>query len=132
MRQVAGTLRLDLAQYRELAAFAQFGSDLDKATQAQLARGRRLVEILKQPQYKPLPVEQQIILIFAAINGYFDGVEVETILDLEGQLYTFFANQYSSVLRDLVEKKTIDDNLKGQLHAAMKEFIKGVAPAAKA
>src|SRR6478609_2475054 len=126
MRQVAGTLRLDLAQYRELAAFAQFGSDLDKATQAQLARGRRLVEILKQPQYKPLPVEQQIILIFAAINGYFDGVEVETILGLEGQLYTFFANQYSSVLRDLVEKKTIDDDLKSQLHAAMKDFIKGV------
>jgi F-type H+-transporting ATPase subunit alpha len=129
MRQVAGTLRLDLAQYRELAAFAQFGSDLDKATQAQLARGRRLVEILKQPQYKPLPVEQQIILIFAAINGYFDGVEVETILGLEGQLYTFFANQYSSVMRDLVEKKTIDDDLKGQLHAAMKEFIKGVGKA---
>ena len=129
MRQVAGTLRLDLAQYRELAAFAQFGSDLDKATQAQLARGRRLVEILKQPQYKPLPVEQQIVLIFAAINGYFDGVEVETILGLEGQLYTFFANQYSSVLRDLVEKKTIDDDLKGQLHAALKEFMKGVAPA---
>jgi F-type H+-transporting ATPase subunit alpha len=129
MRQVAGTLRLDLAQYRELAAFAQFGSDLDKATQAQLARGRRLVEILKQPQYKPLPVEQQIVLIFAAINGYFDGVEVETILGLEGQLYTFFANQYSSVLRDLVEKKTIDDGLKGQLHAALKEFMKGVAPA---
>ncbi len=129
MRQVAGTLRLDLAQYRELAAFAQFGSDLDKATQAQLARGRRLVEILKQPQYKPLPVEQQIVLIFAAINGYFDGVEVETILGLEGQLYTFFANQHSSVMRDLVEKKTIDDDLKGQLHAAMKDFIKGVAPA---
>jgi F-type H+/Na+-transporting ATPase subunit alpha len=129
MRQVAGTLRLDLAQYRELAAFAQFGSDLDKATQAQLARGRRLVEILKQPQYKPLPVEQQIILIFAAINGYFDGVEVETILGLEGQLYTFFANQYSSEMRELVEKKTIDDDLKGRLHAAMKEFIKGVAPA---
>jgi F-type H+-transporting ATPase subunit alpha len=129
MRQVAGTLRLDLAQYRELAAFAQFGSDLDKATQAQLARGRRLVEILKQPQYKPLPVEQQIVLIFAAINGYFDGVEVETILGLESQLYTFFANQYSSVMRDLVEKKTIDDDLKGRLHAALKEFIKVVAPA---
>jgi len=126
MRQVAGTLRLDLAQYRELAAFAQFGSDLDKATQAQLARGRRLVEILKQPQYNPLPVEQQIILIFAAINGYFDGVEVETIFGLEGQLYTFFANQHSSVLRDLVAKKTIDDDLKSQLHAAMKDFIKGV------
>ena len=93
MKQVAGTLRLDLAQYRELAAFAQFGSDLDKATQAQLERGRRLVEILKQPQYEPLPVEQQIIIIFAAINGYFDGVEVETILGLEGELYTFFANR---------------------------------------
>jgi F-type H+-transporting ATPase subunit alpha len=129
MRQVAGSLRLDLAQYRELAAFAQFGSDLDKATQAQLARGRRLVEILKQPQYQPLHVEQQIVLIFAAINGYFDGVEVEAIGGLEGQLYTFFANQHSSVLRDLVEKKTIDDDLKGRLNAALKDFIKGVAPA---
>ena len=76
MRQVAGSLRLDLAQYRELAAFAQFGSDLDKATQAQLNRGQRLVEILKQPQYPPLAVEKQVLLIFAAINGYFDGVEV--------------------------------------------------------
>ena len=83
MRQVAGTLRLDLAQYRELAAFAQFGSDLDKATQAQLNRGERLVEILKQPQYQPLPVEKQVLLIFAAINGYFDGVEVARCRRLE-------------------------------------------------
>src|SRR3954467_4076902 len=129
MKSVAGTLRLDLAQYRSLAAFAQFGSDLDKASQSQLARGQRLTELLKQNQYKPLPVEQQIVLIFAAINGYFDGVEVDTIPGLESQLYTFFANQYSSVMRDLVEKKTIDDDLKGRLHAALKEFIKVVAPA---
>ena len=74
MRQVAGSLRLDLAQYRELAAFAQFGSDLDKATQKQLNRGRRLVEILKQPQYQPLPVEKQVVIIYAATNGYLDAV----------------------------------------------------------
>jgi F-type H+-transporting ATPase subunit alpha len=132
MRQVAGSLRLDLAQYRELAAFAQFGSDLDKATQAQLNRGRRLVEILKQPQYQPLPVEKQILLIFAAINGYFDAIEVEAIRDLEGRLYSFFDNQHASVVRDLVEKKTIDDGLKAQLHAAMKDFVKDVTVAAKA
>jgi F-type H+-transporting ATPase subunit alpha len=132
MRQVAGSLRLDLAQFRELAAFAQFGSDLDKATQAQLNRGRRLVEILKQPQYLPLPVEQQILLIFAAINGYFDGVEVEALRDIEGQLYTFFANQHSSLVRDLVEKKQIDDDLKAKLHTALKEFVKDVTVPAKA
>jgi F-type H+/Na+-transporting ATPase subunit alpha len=133
MRQVAGSLRLDLAQYRELAAFAQFGSDLDKATQAQLSRGRRLVEILKQPQYKPLPVENQILLIFAAVNGYFDGVEVEAIRELEPQLYSFVATQHSSLLRDLADKKQIDDDLKGRMHTAMKDFVKDVAaPAAKA
>ena len=88
MRQVAGTLRLDLAQYRELAAFAQFGSDLDKATQQQLNRGKRLVEILKQPQYRPLSVEKQVVLIYAAINGHFDAVEVEAIRGLEEQLHT--------------------------------------------
>ena len=83
MRQVAGTLRLDLAQYRELAAFAQFGSDLDKATQAQLTRGARLVEILKQPQYEPLPVERQIALIFAGTNGYLDTIPVSDVRAFE-------------------------------------------------
>src|SRR6187551_1541901 len=106
MRQVAGSLRLDLAQYRELAAFAQFGSDLDKATLNQLNRGARLVEILKQPQYEPLTAEKQVAIIYAATNGYLDPIPVEQVFGLEGQLYTFFANQYSSVLRDLVEKKT--------------------------
>jgi F-type H+-transporting ATPase subunit alpha len=125
-------LRLDLAQYRELAAFAQFGSDLDKATQAQLARGQRLVEILKQAQYQPLPVENQIVLIFAAVNGYFDGVEVGAIRTLEPQLYTFMKNQHAAIMRELVDKKTMDDNLKAQLNAAMKEFLKDAAAQAKA
>jgi F-type H+-transporting ATPase subunit alpha len=105
MRQVAGTLRLDLAQFRELAAFAQFGSDLDKATQQQLARGQRLVEILKQPQYSPLPVERQVLLIFAATNGYFDPVEVSAIGGLEQELYTFAEGRHGAMLREIVEKK---------------------------
>src|SRR5437762_7473255 len=126
MKQVGSTLKLDLAQYRELAAFSQFGSDLDKATQAQLARGQRLVEILKQAQYSPLPVEKQVLLIFAAINGYFDGVEVSAIRGLEGELYTFVTNQQPSLLRDLVERKQIDDDLKARLNAALKEFTKDV------
>ncbi len=87
MRQVAGSLRLDLAQYRELAAFAQFGSDLDKATLNQLNRGRRLVEVLKQPQYQPLPVEKQVIVIYAANNGFLDTVAVEHVRDYETELY---------------------------------------------
>ncbi len=127
MRQVAGSLRLDLAQYRELAAFAQFGSDLDKATQSQLNRGKRLVEILKQPQYQPLPVEQQIILIYAAINGYFDNVEVDTIRGLEEQLHAFVESRHPSVLAGIVEKKQLDDDLKGKLNALLKEFVTDVA-----
>jgi F-type H+/Na+-transporting ATPase subunit alpha len=126
MRQVAGTLRLDLAQYRELAAFAQFGSDLDKATQQQLARGQRLVEVLKQPQYLPLPVEKQVVIIFAATNGYFDGVEVSEIGGLEEELYAFIDSRHAALLRDLVEKRTLDDALKARLHEALKEFSREV------
>jgi F-type H+/Na+-transporting ATPase subunit alpha len=132
MRQVAGSLRLDLAQYRELAAFAQFGSDLDKATQAQLNRGQRLVEILKQPQYQPLPVEKQILIIFAAINGYFDPVEVAAIRGLEIELYQFVDNRHPSLLRELVDKKQIDDDMKAKLHDLMKEFTKDVIELKKA
>ena len=132
MRQVAGSLRLDLAQYRELAAFAQFGSDLDKATQSQLNRGQRLVEILKQPQYQPLPVEKQILIIFAAINGYFDPVEVSAIRELEIELYQFVDNRHPSLLRELVEKKQIDDDIKAKLHDLMKEFTKDVIELKKA
>jgi len=132
MRQVAGTLRLDLAQYRELAAFAQFGSDLDKATQQQLARGQRLVEILKQPQYQPLPVEKQIVLIFAATNGYFDPVEVSAIRDLETELYAFLDSRHAGLLREIVDKKTLDDGLKARLHEVLKEFGREVIEARKA
>ncbi len=111
MRQVAGTLRLDLAQYRELAAFAQFGSDLDKATQAQLDRGRGSVEILKQPQYQPMPVEQQVTIIYAATNGYLDDVSMWNVRGLEGELYIVHRKQTVDP-RDLRETKTIDDDLK--------------------
>jgi len=132
MRQVAGSLRLDLAQYRELAAFAQFGSDLDKATQAQLNRGQRLVEILKQPQYQPLPVEKQILIIFTAINGYFDQVEVSAIRGLEIELYKFVDGRHPSILREIVDKKQIDDDLKVKVHDLLKEFTKDVIELKKA
>jgi F-type H+-transporting ATPase subunit alpha len=122
MRQVAGTLRLDLAQYRELAAFAQFGSDLDKATQAQLNRGARLVEILKQPQYEPLAVEWQVSLIYAGTNGYLDSVAVSDLRSFEVELYAFLENRYPAVVRGIAEKKQLDDQLKGALDGAVKEF----------
>jgi F-type H+-transporting ATPase subunit alpha len=132
MRQVAGTLRLDLAQYRELAGFAQFGSDLDKATQQQLARGQRLVEILKQPQYQPLPVDKQVLIIFAATNGYFDAVETSTIGRLEQELYRFVDTRHAGVLREIAEKKILDDGLKNRLHELLKEFTRETTDAKKA
>src|SRR6187431_1966756 len=122
MRQVAGTLRLDLAQYRELAAFAQFGSDLDQATQRQLNRGKRLTEILKQPQYKPLPVQQQVAIVFAATNGYLDGIAVEKLRDYEDGLYRFLDTMYASLLAEIAEKKVMDDELKASVEAALKDF----------
>ena len=122
MRQVAGTLRLDLAQYRELAAFAQFGSDLDKATQAQLTRGARLVEILKQPQYEPLAVERQVAIIFAGTNGYLDTIATSDMPAFETGLYQFIETRYSQLFRSIAEKKQLDDQLKGTLNEAVKEF----------
>jgi len=124
MRQVAGSLRLDLAQYRELAAFAQFGSDLDQATQKQLNRGKRLTEILKQPQYQPLPVEKQVAIVFAATNGFLDAVSVENLRAYEDGLYRFFETQQPAVLASIAEKKTLDDELKAALQAALTEFTK--------
>src|SRR5574338_237298 len=103
MRQVAGTLRLDLAQYRELAAFAQFGSDLDKATLNQLNRGRRLVEVLKQPQYQPIPVEKQVVILYAATNGYLDPVPVEQVRAYESELYRFLDTSRGSLMAQLTE-----------------------------
>jgi F-type H+/Na+-transporting ATPase subunit alpha len=122
MRQVAGTLRLDLAQYRELAAFAQFGSDLDKATQAQLNRGRRLVEILKQPQYQPVAVERQVAIVFAATKGYLDQVPIEQLRRYEEDLYRFIEARHPNVFTGIAEKKTLDDETKGALEGALKEF----------
>jgi F-type H+/Na+-transporting ATPase subunit alpha len=127
MRQVAGTLRLDLAQYRELAAFAQFGSDLDKATQAQLNRGARLVEILKQPQYEPLPVERQVAIIYAGVNGYMDRIAVTDVRAFEVGLYDFIETRHPDVFRGVADKKQLDDQLKGALDAAVKEFAEGFA-----
>jgi len=122
MRQVAGTLRLDLAQYRELAAFAQFGSDLDKATQAQLTRGARLVEILKQPQYEPLAVERQVAIIFAGTNGYLDTIATSDMRAFETGLYQFIETRYPQLFGGIAEKKQLDDQLKGTLTEAVKEF----------
>jgi F-type H+-transporting ATPase subunit alpha len=124
MRQVAGTLRLDLAQYRELAAFAQFGSDLDKSTQAQLTRGARLVELLKQPQYEPLPVERQIAIIFAGTNGFLDNIPVSDARSFESELYSFLETRHPDVLRNIAEKKQLDDQLRAGLKAAVEEFAR--------
>ena len=122
MKQVAGTLRLDLAQYREMAAFAQFGSDLDKATQAQLARGSRLVEILKQPQYRPLPVEKQILIIFAGTNGFLEMYPESVLQRYEAELYELVEKQYPAVLKEIREKRTIDAELEKKVKALLEEF----------
>ena len=122
MRQVAGSLRLDLAQYRELAAFAQFGSDLDKSTQAQLNRGRRLVEILKQPQYQPLAVEKQVTIIYAATKGFLDAVGVEELRRYEEDLYRFIETRHPNVFTGMAEKKILDDEAKAALEGALNEF----------
>jgi F-type H+-transporting ATPase subunit alpha len=127
MRQVAGTLRLDLAQYRELAAFAQFGSDLDKATQAQLNRGARLVELLKQPQYEPLPVARQVAIIFAGTAGYLDDIPVHEVLTFEVELFKFLENRHPAILSGIAEKKQLDEQLKGSLDATVKEFARDFA-----
>src|SRR5450830_1084256 len=131
MRQVAGTLRLDLAQYRELAAFAQFGSDLDKGTMNQLNRGRRLVEVLKQLQYQPLTVEKQVIIIYAATNGYLDPIPVEQVRAYEMDLYTFLDTRRAQLLSALATSKAIDDTIKPELNAALEEFGKTFTAAQK-
>jgi F-type H+-transporting ATPase subunit alpha len=125
MKQVAGSLRLDLAQYRELAAFAQFGSDLDKATQAKLNRGARLVELLKQGQYQPLPVEEQVASIYSGTKGYMDDVPVDAVRKFEGEFLDFMRNSKSDVLAAIKEKQVLDDTNEPQLKAAIEEFKKG-------
>ncbi len=123
MRQVAGTLRLDLAQYRELAAFAQFGSsDLDKATQQQLNRGARLVELLKQPQYQPLPVEKQVAIVYAGTQGLLDEIAVPDVRAYETEFHRFMESRFGNVLQTIRDKKNLDDEIKKALGAAIKEF----------
>ncbi len=122
MKQVAGTLRLDLAQYRELAAFAQFGSELDKSTQAQINRGARLVEILKQPQYQPLPMEKEITILFAGAKGYLDEFPVDALRAYEDGLYPFIESKHPGVFAELKEKKAIDDSLDAKMKKALDEY----------
>jgi F-type H+-transporting ATPase subunit alpha len=121
MRRVAGTLRLDLAQFRELEAFATFGADLDRSSQAQLARGYRVVEVLKQPQYQPVPVEDQVIALFAVTNGYMDDVEVDKVRRFERELIEFLHARYGDVARHIREQGTLDD-IEDRLRRALDEF----------
>jgi F-type H+-transporting ATPase subunit alpha len=130
MKQIAGTLRLELAQYRAMAAFAQFASDLDAATQRQLARGQRLTEILKQPQYRPMDVEKQVAVIWAASNGYVDDIPVEGVRHFEEELLKFLETQ-GSTLAAIREKKAIDDGLKAQLKSTLDEFKQRYSAQAK-
>ena len=121
MRQVAGSLRLDMAQFRDIAAFAQFGSDLDKATLAQLNRGQRLTEVLKQDQYAPIPVEKQIAIIFSGTNGLLDDLDVADCRPFEQYLYRFLDASHPALLEKIRNRKTIDDEIKGELQKAIKE-----------
>ncbi|MDZ7261326.1 MAG: F0F1 ATP synthase subunit alpha [candidate division KSB1 bacterium] len=123
MKQVAGRLRLDLAQYREMEAFAKFGTELDKATQAQITRGQRMVEILKQGQYQPMPVEKQIAIIFLGIQGYLDSVPVEQISHLEQEFHRFMESNHLDILKQIATKKELDDELQHNLSRACEEFM---------
>ena len=122
VKQVGSTLKLDLAQYRELAAFAQFGSDLDPLTQKQLARGQRLTELLKQPQFQPLTWQQQVVVLFAGTQGYLDDLKVSDIRAFEDGLHKYFAAAQSALMDELAQKRALDDEIRNKLHAAMKEY----------
>ena len=123
MRKISGTLRLDLAQHRELAAFAQFGSDLDAVTQRQLARGDRLVEILKQNQYVPLPIEEQVLSLIAGTGGSLDGLKTDQVLDFEEQMHRYFRDSKADILTEIREKGSVSDELREQIDASMQEVL---------
>jgi F-type H+-transporting ATPase subunit alpha len=122
MKQVAGTLRLDLAQYRELEAFAAFGSDLDKATQRQLTRGARLVQILKQPQYQPLPMDKQVVILYAGTRGFLDNLPLEVLAKYEAGLYPFIEDRYPQIFSELKEKQVISEDLDKLMTEALKAY----------
>jgi F-type H+-transporting ATPase subunit alpha len=124
MKKVAGPLRLELAQFREMAAFAQFGSDLDASTKRQLERGERLVEVMKQGQYAPLPVEKQIVIIYAATNGRLDALPVAAVQRYERELYSFLDAKHAQVLGDIKEKKELTPEITAKIDAALDDFAK--------
>lgn len=124
IKKVAGKLRLDLAQYRELAAFAQFGSDLDETTQQQLERGKRITEILKQKQYEPMSVEKQVAVLYAVVNGYIDDIEVEKLKEFEIEYLTYLESNYADVLKNIIEKQDLDEDVEKKLQQAVKELKK--------
>jgi len=133
MRQVAGTMRLDLAQFRELAAFAQFASDLDKATKSRIDRGQRVTEVLKQPQYQPVPVEKQVMIIYAATIGYLDDVPVDQVSAWENGLYRYMDANHPEIGEEIIEKSVkvrdkMSEDLLKRLNAAIEEFKKTAAP----
>jgi F-type H+-transporting ATPase subunit alpha len=130
MRQVAGRLRLDLAQYRELAAFAQFGSELDKVTQARLARGERMTELLKQGQYEPMPVEEQVAVIYAGVNGFLDDLPVEAVGRFEKEFLAFLRANYPDILRRIREEKEIKPEVAQRLDQAIGQFKEAFKQAA--
>jgi F-type H+-transporting ATPase subunit alpha len=122
MKQVVGMLRLDMASYREVAAFAQFGSDLDKATLAQLNRGQRLQEILKQPQYQPLELEQQVVILFAGTHGYTDEIPLDQMVEWQEKLLRNIETTHSKILKDIAERKEVSSEIETELRQAIETF----------
>jgi F-type H+/Na+-transporting ATPase subunit alpha len=131
MKKIAGTLRLELAQYREMAAFSQFASDLDAATRAQLERGARLTELLKQGQYVPQPVEQQVVIIYAGTQGFTDKIPVESLKQYEQELFRYLEDKHAQTVQDIREKKEITDETKKKLDKALKKFTERFVSSAK-
>ncbi len=131
MKKVAGTLRLDLAQFRELESFAQFGSDLDKSTKAQLDRGQRMVELLKQPQYQPMPAEKEVLTLYSGTRGYLDKYPVSAVLDYEKQMFEFVESKYPQILSELKDKKDISPELDATMKEALNEFATVYTPPAE-
>ena len=127
MKKVSGSIKLELAQYREMAAFAQFGSDLDASTQKLLNRGARLTELLKQPQFNPMPFEEQTVSIFAGTNGYLDGVPVERVTGFEAAMLSDMRANHADILTDIREKRDLSDDTKAKLKSALDAFAKSFA-----
>ena len=124
MKQVSGSLRLELAQYRELAAFAQFGSDLDRDSKERIEKGQRLIEVLKQDQYSPMPVEEQVVILYAAVNNFLNDIAVENVRRFEKEFLQYVREQKSEILKAINEKKALDDELKSMLNSVIEEYKK--------